>query len=33
MKDFHEAVLSGGRVPLDILDQTGDAWIAARKAS
>jgi uncharacterized protein (DUF885 family) len=32
IKDFHEAVLSGGRVPLDILDQTGDAWIAARKA-
>ncbi|MFI4964139.1 MAG: DUF885 domain-containing protein [Caulobacterales bacterium] len=32
IKDFHEAVLSGGRVPLDILDRTGDAWIAARKA-
>jgi uncharacterized protein (DUF885 family) len=31
IKDFHDAVLSGGRVPLDILDQTGDAWIAARK--
>jgi uncharacterized protein (DUF885 family) len=33
IKDFHEAVLSGGRVPLDILDQLGDAWIAARKAA
>ena len=31
IKDFHDAVLGGGRVPLDILDQTGDAWIAARK--
>ncbi|MFI4950360.1 MAG: DUF885 domain-containing protein [Caulobacterales bacterium] len=33
IKDFHEAVLSGGRVPLDILDRTGAAWIAARKAA
>ncbi|HEX4710019.1 DUF885 domain-containing protein [Phenylobacterium sp.] len=33
IKDFHEAVLSGGRVPLDILDQIGDAWIASRKAA
>jgi uncharacterized protein (DUF885 family) len=33
IKDFHEAVLAGGNVPLDILDQTGDAWIAARKAA
>jgi uncharacterized protein (DUF885 family) len=32
IKDFHEAVLSGGRVPLDILDQLGDAWIAGHKA-
>lgn len=32
IKDFHEAVLSGGRVPLDILDRIGDDWIAARKA-
>jgi uncharacterized protein (DUF885 family) len=32
IKDFHEAVLSGGRVPLDILDQFGDAWIASHKA-
>jgi len=34
IKDFHETVLKGGRVPLDILDQIGDAWIAsARKAA
>ena len=31
IKDFHEAVLDCGRVPLDILDQVGDAWIASRK--
>ena len=33
IKDFHEAVLDCGRVPLDILDQVGDAWIASRKAA
>jgi uncharacterized protein (DUF885 family) len=33
IKAFHDAVLSGGRVPLDILDRTGDAWIAARKTA
>ena len=33
LKDFHEAILSCGRVPLDILDQVGDAWIAGRKAA
>jgi uncharacterized protein (DUF885 family) len=34
IKDFHETVLKGGRVPLDILDQIGDGWIAsARKAA
>jgi uncharacterized protein (DUF885 family) len=32
IKDFHEAILSCGRVPLDILDQVGADWIAARKA-
>ncbi len=32
IRDFHEAILGCGRVPLDILDQVGDAWIAARKA-
>ncbi|HEX5262120.1 MAG TPA: DUF885 family protein, partial [Phenylobacterium sp.] len=33
LKDFHEAVLNCGRVPLDILDQVGGDWIAARKAA
>ena len=33
IKDFHEAVLSCGRVPLDILDQVGADWIAARKVA
>jgi uncharacterized protein (DUF885 family) len=32
IRDFHEAVLDCGRVPLDILDQAGDAWIASRRA-
>ncbi len=32
IKDFHEAVLSCGRVPLDILQQVGDRWIAGRTA-
>ena len=29
IQDFHEAVLGSGRVPLDILQQVGDRWIAA----
>jgi uncharacterized protein (DUF885 family) len=29
--DFHEAVLASGRVPLDILQQVGDRWIASAK--
>jgi len=33
LKDFHEAILSCGRVPLDILDQVGDAWIAGRRTA
>ncbi|THD60197.1 DUF885 family protein [Phenylobacterium sp.] len=33
IKDFHDTVLSCGRVPLDILDQVGDAWIAGRKSA
>ncbi len=33
IKDFHEAVLNCGRVPLDILNQVGADWIAARKAA
>jgi uncharacterized protein (DUF885 family) len=31
IKDFHEAVLNCGRVPLDILQSVGDEWIAGRK--
>ncbi|MBY0520999.1 MAG: DUF885 family protein, partial [Sphingomonas sp.] len=30
IKDFHEAVLGSGRVPLEILEQVGDEWIVAR---
>ncbi|OYY91274.1 MAG: Tat pathway signal protein [Sphingomonas sp. 28-66-16] len=30
IKDFHEAVLGSGRVPLEILEQVGNEWIAAR---
>jgi len=33
IKDFHDAVLTCGRVPLDILNQVGADWIAARKAA
>lgn len=33
IKDFHEAGLDCGRVPLDILDGVIDRWIAARKAT
>ncbi len=33
IKDFHEAILNCGRVPLDILDQVGDSWIASKKAT
>lgn len=29
IKDFHDAVLGCGRVPLEILEQVGNAWIAA----
>ncbi len=32
IKDFHAAVLSCGRVPLDILQQVGDRWIAGTAA-
>jgi uncharacterized protein (DUF885 family) len=31
IKDFHEAGLACGRVPLDVLDEVVDAWIAQRK--
>ena len=30
--DFHDAVLGCGRVPLDVLQQVGDRWIASYKA-
>ena len=29
IQDFHEAVLASGRLPLDILQQVGDAWIGS----
>ena len=29
IKDFHSAVLDGGAVPLDVLEEQVDAWIAA----
>jgi uncharacterized protein (DUF885 family) len=32
IKDFHEAVLGCGRVPLEILQQVGDRWIASHVA-
>ncbi|HEY5072459.1 MAG TPA: DUF885 family protein [Caulobacteraceae bacterium] len=31
IKDFHDAGLNCGRVPLDVLDTVIDGWIAARK--
>jgi uncharacterized protein (DUF885 family) len=30
IKDYHDAVLAGGRLPLEILQAQGDAWIARR---
>lgn len=33
IKDYHEAVLAGGRLPLEILQAQGDAWIARRMKS
>lgn len=33
IKDFHEAVLGCGRVPLEILQQVGADWIAAKKVA
>lgn len=32
LKSFHDAVLGTGRVPLDILQQVGDRWLAAQVA-
>jgi uncharacterized protein (DUF885 family) len=33
IKDFHDAILANGRVPLEVLDRLGDEWIASRKAA
>ncbi len=30
LKAFHAAVLGSGRVPLDVLQQAGDRWIASQ---
>jgi uncharacterized protein (DUF885 family) len=30
IKDFHDAVLANGRVPLEVLQRVGDDWIKAR---
>ena len=32
LRAFHDAVLGAGAIPLDVLEQRIDAWIAARKA-
>ena len=32
IRAFHDTVLATGAVPLDILERTVDAWIAAQKA-
>jgi uncharacterized protein (DUF885 family) len=33
IKDFHDAILANGRVPLEVLDRVGDAWIASRRVA
>ncbi|HET7452771.1 MAG TPA: DUF885 domain-containing protein [Thermoanaerobaculia bacterium] len=33
VRDFHEAVLGGGQLPLDLLERRVDDWIADRKAA
>ena len=33
VRDFHEAVLSGGALPLDVLEKRIEAWIEERKAA
>ncbi len=32
IKDFHDAILANGRVPLEVLERLGDEWIAGRRA-
>ncbi|WP_448658641.1 DUF885 domain-containing protein [Sphingomonas sp. CJ99] len=32
IRDFHEVILSGGAVPLDVLEEQVNAWIASAKA-
>jgi uncharacterized protein (DUF885 family) len=33
IKDFHDAILANGRVPLEVLDRLGDEWIVSRRAA
>ena len=33
IRGFHDAVLGGGSLPLDLLERRVDGWIAQRKAA
>jgi uncharacterized protein (DUF885 family) len=33
IKDFHDAILHNGRVPLEVLQRVADGWIASRRAA
>jgi uncharacterized protein (DUF885 family) len=33
IKDFHDTVLGGGALPLEILERRVNDWVASRKAS